>query len=620
MKTRLDRQVVLKLGTDVRLTVDYYNARVAVWEPLVEEGCLRLGLEVLSGDGVEGRVKQRAIAISDFSDSNSLLNGWIMLNVTDACMETIARGVKGWKRVRGDVGAGAEIDEHSAALLFAKKGRVSEKENEKPFLLRNRCGVPLCFVPENRTKKGGEHTKLPVKLGTRDGGEAFYAGLEEFDSASVVEVADGGEAMFDLDVLGSGGNNDRAKVRAYDSKLPTLAIALDPSLKLAPLFGLAVSRVGVSVKEARAQAGLDDGVEVGVSGVLMERGGGLSNATANTLVSWSVELFDNRRILTLSSAVKIETATASGLPMEIGVKSLNSTESEVIAVGVLTPEEPLLLPLWLNVNAGEWDVLVRPTKNYNWSDRSLIVKRGASLSANGGEAVVCRREGGGASVYVACCDDVRENAQGGGGLKVFLYSSLSISNFLPVELAFQIVDGLPGTDASSVRVLEEQEGLGVGELHDCFCFDIEKSMAYGRFKIAGLMWSDWVELPVEAGVVYCQGSDENGTPFTFGVRNSKKIVRREGGVNANSVEVFCDLWIDNRSGVDVCVGAPQFQMGWGSEKDDGDLQTAQAALSEIMGVLEVGEDAHTLASHDNDYNWRIMGMQLSNVVWEEVFE
>ena len=64
MKTRLDRQVVLKLGTDVRLTVDYYNARVAVWEPLVEEGCLRLGLEVLSGDGVEGRVKQRAIAIS----------------------------------------------------------------------------------------------------------------------------------------------------------------------------------------------------------------------------------------------------------------------------------------------------------------------------------------------------------------------------------------------------------------------------------------------------------------------------------------------------------------------------------------------------------------------------
>jgi hypothetical protein len=74
-------------------------------------------------------------------------------------------------------------------------------------------------------------------------------------------------------------------------------------------------------------------------------------------------------------------AAAAGVVLEVGVVRKGGEGGGgggVEVVGQLVADEPLLLPLWLNVNSGAWDVLVRPTHGAcEWSDRSLIVKGGS---------------------------------------------------------------------------------------------------------------------------------------------------------------------------------------------------------------------------------------------------
>jgi hypothetical protein len=195
-----------------------------------------------------------------------------------------------------------------------------------------------------------------------------------------------------------------------------------------------------------------------------------------------------------------------------------------------------------------------------------------------------------------------------------------VSNFLLAPADLEIVDGLPGVGGGE-KVLEKVDQLAVGDLCDCFGVHGGRSMPHARIRIAGLEWSDWVELPSQAGTVVCQGNDANSTPFTFGLRVSKKVVVREADVGATCVEIFCSLWVDNRSGLGLVVGAPEHQVmrAGGVGAAAGGQQSAEAALGEIAAILSVA-DSSKLTSFDQDYNWHVLAGQLGGDVWEEVFE
>jgi hypothetical protein len=79
---------------------------------------------------------------------------------------------------------------------------------------------------------------------------------------------------------------------------------------------------------------------------------------------WQVELADNRRILTLSSAVQISSA-AFDLSLDLGFIPKGSTteQSTVELLGTISPGESFSMPLWLSLRFQECDVYIRPARD-----------------------------------------------------------------------------------------------------------------------------------------------------------------------------------------------------------------------------------------------------------------
>ena len=120
---------------------------------------------------------------------------------------------------------------------------------------------------------------------------------------------------------------------------------------------------------------------------------------------------------------------------------------------------------------------------------------------------------------------------------IYVASTLTVTNHLPVDLDFEIADGLAAADGATV--IGGGFGVPVGKDVDVLTCDVERAMPTIRVKIAGLAgWSGWYELAVEEEEVvkkggekagqnedisrcktgFCQGDDGSGTPVTFGVR------------------------------------------------------------------------------------------------------
>ncbi len=276
-----------------------------------------------------------------------------------------------------------------AALLFAQKrgaGTHEKGEPAKPFVFRNRTGVSVAFAQQSAMLKG--HRSANREFGAKTGAVRHlsvvgeYVGLEDYDSAVVTELADGQEAKFTMDADFDGTNNDvdvnytdwnaktATKVRTYEGRFPRLTVAIQAvsGVTVEALTDLPVIKVGCSVRQLRVRKELPD----------------THRSFEYTIpVLWEVEIEDNRRILTLASAVRVD-CLAFGTSIEVGVTTVSFPASnddiqsavQIKTVGFARLGSPFYLPLLIALNLEVVHVHIRPnigdTASFRWGKQSVL--------------------------------------------------------------------------------------------------------------------------------------------------------------------------------------------------------------------------------------------------------
>jgi hypothetical protein len=288
---------------------------------------------------------------------------------------------------------------HAALVYAQKRGADNSKKGAtaKPFVFRNRTGVSIAFVRQGRGMSSLDSSNDGIRkpaLGRYLSVVGEYTGLEGYDSAAITELPDQEDAKFDMDVLSdqfSGPEVDSSKgtkqlgnkVRNYEGRFPSLTVAIQAvsGVSIDPIDDLQVFKVGSAVRHLC---------------VRKEAGGSFGNVDATNYsipVIWKVELEDNRRILTLSSAVRV-VSSGFDTPIEIGAQigmgidttgSSRQNKLRIRAIGVARPGSPFYLPLWLALKLEAVSVYVRPSLKgdglYSWG-KSSVLEFGPVLPVN----------------------------------------------------------------------------------------------------------------------------------------------------------------------------------------------------------------------------------------------
>lgn len=421
-------EVITKVCANVEVQLDYYNARIAVWEPLVESSCLSTEFESQRGNNSIFHTRPGAfsIAISDYegnSNVDSVKQPYVCINLSDSAADLLFTAFYEWKTWRKNEVKGTELntsreyvrysnektgvgiphlprsgyatkspaqgnahhtlspetewqlgDESThaqsaaqAALIFARRrGAESQKsQDSKPFIFRNHTGMTISFLPEVQGAKEIERSGNFVPNLAHKQQPARGLGI--------TTIQDGKEANFDLDTTenykslnSSHGNTN--KVRSYDGQFPLLSVTFHTETKgvfVEILQHMSVVRIGETMKSLRVKTPecQDEFNE------------------ASILVVWSVALENNRRIITLSSAVRV-TSPRCGVPIEVGVKymgekmeGLTPNHHEIASVGTSSSSTVCYLPLSLQLNFKTVEVFVRPystSTSFNWSNNSIL--------------------------------------------------------------------------------------------------------------------------------------------------------------------------------------------------------------------------------------------------------
>lgn len=414
-------EVITRICASAEVCVDYYNARIAVWEPLLEPALLSVELESQKGNKSTSHPRSGAMSVS-FSDFRPLDDmeslPFMCLNVTDSAADILLTALQEWKLWRksmkqeNDDGKyarmyntdplsgvsihcsslqqstlhdkatisqditnsfsdadctelGAAQNAAQAALIFARRrGIDSQKSGEsKPFVFRNRTGMIIRFAPEMN-----QHTKSSRQEADSD--KIFN--LNHLRQYGVTVIEDGEEARFNLETMeGTSYNDDTSsrpgngnKVRSYDGQFPLLSVDFETAneVQVEVLDHMSVVRIGDTIQKLFVKK-----IET-----LEEY------ETSSVLVVWSVELENNRRIITLSSAVRIS-STRSGIPIQVGLRQIEdgktSDSSAVKLIGTSTSTNIYFLPLWLELSFISAEILVRPyseSSSFKWSSTCVL--------------------------------------------------------------------------------------------------------------------------------------------------------------------------------------------------------------------------------------------------------
>lgn len=471
---------------------------------------------------------------------------------------------------RRDVKHAAKQRAAQAALVFAEKRGASNNkkvETAKPFVLRNRTGVSIAFVQENSVSRINSSSNVPRTDGKHLSSVGEYAGISDYDPSSVNELGDQEDARFSMEILSdnqvgmenhaSGSTHPAGnKVRNYEGFFPSLTIAIQAlsGVSIEPLVGLQVYKVGSFLRHLRVRKDFD------------QKGHGKQNDIEYFIpVIWNVEIEDNRRVLTLSTAVRIVT-TAFATQIEVGVQKISfrdcdeSTLDTVSHLGIVRPEFPFYLPLWLALKLEAVSILVRPyeddSSRYRWG-RSSILRFAPCLSIKG-DLSHADTTGIGTWVWEESFEEldyVRCDATENGALPIWLAvfsgstssrasrfpgsmnaksvssinidenhhdlisvtldSNVTLRNMLPTSIDWQlaylqygsgsqsIVDGsVTARSISSGQTNEDSFGrklcLQSGECTEVFACDYESSELQARFKEPnGQNWSSWAPLALQ---------------------------------------------------------------------------------------------------------------------------
>jgi hypothetical protein len=420
---------ITSLSAIGRFSIDYFHPRVSYWEPLLEPSQIFFLLEQQDGSIESSRPAQVAVEMSDRLPRNHFVraslahsfreSSMVPVNVTDAAAEVLFQTLGQWKNWRKDLAAAsneedlqpdnfwssptmlsvesstkdiplvvqqaAEQKAAQAALNFAQKRGAETSKNRdtsKPFILRNRTGVSIAFVQQGRGMRDQGYSRRRI-LDGRDGSGTIgeYRGLERYEQKAITELADQEDAKFDMDLIDSDFTNESSarhssrylsnKVRSYEGRYPNLTIAAQAisGVILEPLTDLQVFKVGstrcnLQVKKETV------GTEASIHSVCL---------------IWNVEIEDNRRILTLSSAVRLVSSVLD-IPIEVGVREIRANSSDdnrnflvlsnATSIGLATSNEPFYLPLWLALRLDPVEISVKPTSNivgeFDWSEQTVV--------------------------------------------------------------------------------------------------------------------------------------------------------------------------------------------------------------------------------------------------------
>ena len=475
------------------------------------------------------------------------------------------------KKITGSFDASSSVHEArhvaaqkaaKAALVFAQKrgaGIKEKSESSKPFVFRNRTGMSLSFMQQASAEhENGNHGSISATTHREEHQGHLYSPRR----TTPTFLADGGDARFHMDVISNDQHlNDEAqnvtRVRAYDGRYPSLCVILEavPGVAIKPLRNLPVFKVGNTIRRLGLQK-LHSETELALS--TREEEGSIDDAESSVPVVWTVEIEDNRRILTLSSAVRVISSGVS-LTVDVGVLLETSKENErekstITKVGTAQSGSPFYLPLPLALKCERVDVFVRPggLGEYNWSNRNILSftptqSFDSTLSSSVGPSltnwvwnetfelactVPCEPSSGDVwesklqTLWLSCIslphvgDEIgsknikrSRNAQSALGGKSALISiaidaGLTIRNMLPVNLQWEVSafgsSGIVPLDSSLAReqhnadshpFIRNDYGLLSGEGVEILSFRPELMDIRARFRFySGQEWSEWAQV------------------------------------------------------------------------------------------------------------------------------
>ena len=561
---------IIKVSGSYQSEMDYYHPRIAMWEPLLEPSQIAMNIVWKPGTriGSQKRPGQLAFEISDRLDTvrrrtrpgQLMATHAVSLNVTDAAAEVVARALRQFSKWKDTLstsqsfvdesqkslspdysgsatfGTGGRSDDvlrddidsdrrtgpsakraaareaAQAALVFAQKRGLTTQmkgDSAKPFVFRNKTGVNLRFC-------------------VRDGATKDHSG-----DAQSQPVASGCEFRFQLEIVARDQErgpqmeseiSSSKKVRSYDGRFPPLAVWIDTSSGVAtePLLDLQVSKVGTFVRELKIKTREDDG---------------LLEETLVLPLIWRVELDDNRRILTLSSAVQVS-SLALGLSLDLGFtrNTLSNAESPVEFLCTLSAGESFYVPLWMSLGVGERRIYIRPSNlsselDFGWGHSSVLAyerSRGQNpcwIFRESAASVHCSTPQSPQYkvdvIWLSCLnapftvDSLKGNYLRGrsekrrdgsryvrGVVHAVVDSCITLRNMLPIPLCWEIADTATNIVDGSFQSSESdtKNNLASGARAEVFACDITSNDFLLRLRpVPHMEWTEWtcISLPKE---------------------------------------------------------------------------------------------------------------------------
>ncbi len=615
------RDIITMIRAVLQTEIDYYHPRIAIWEPLLEPSHICFMVEWQPGSSKHPG--QLAVETSDRlvdggkkteqSQTMTAVPRVVSLNLTDAAAEVLVRTNKEWKdwrqrslvrQIAESQGAGTEESQEmeqfvthgasdtmpwcaiaqsqsestvvsftkipdscdgakakhiaaqkaaKAALVFAQKrgaGTRQKTELAKPFVFRNRTGMSLSFMQQERNYgPSNELQDRPVNP-SRDITPTF--------------LADGDDARFHMEVTSQDQQQrdevqNLKRVRAYDGQYPSLCVKLEalPGIVIQPLSNLPVFVVGNTISRLEVRKVVDETI---LDGNDIDR---VYGEEFSVPVVWTVEIEDNRRVLTLSSAVRV-ISSGINLSVDVGVEIVAnaSCAGRVIRhVGTAHSGTPFYLPLGLALACETVEVFVKPSEaEYDWSKESVLTFVPIQASGYGSVSdhslidwswketfdssctIPCEPSHSDASnsqtlwLSLMSLPHV-ENTSGtkGAGLSrrnssscgalisIAVDSGLTLRNLLPVDLQWEIgafvgSGEIVTLDSSAAREHHDKKrhsfngfGLRSGEGVDILSFHPGLVDIGGRFRChTGQRWSEWALLPEKCRNEYSPGDLTEG--------------------------------------------------------------------------------------------------------------
>jgi hypothetical protein len=623
----------IRLSISAFIGVDYYNFRIWCWEPLFEQGRM-----LFSADFQDDRENTRQLTL-EFSDSDDGL----AINITSAAAEAISKFLS-WGTYALNFTQSVESEEEdqdealntenegnqvrnvrsaaTAALVYARKQKHG---STRPFIFRNRTGLSAAFVRHGQSVKTESHglSEAPfLSVGE-------FSGLEKYDPSAIHVVGNGQDMLFRVETNNDVQDEDYSPI----AKIPIECVSLQTvaGIVIEPLTGQEIEGPVELLLPIRFHKTSDQ-----------NSSSSRCPTEGNQMLSWCVELVEEKTIITLGSSIRIFSLLRE--PVEVALSFSvsdrhHTDEVDMKAVGMVYPNSYFYLPVWLDMTSVAWVCGIRTSEDYSFT---TLVRSSAKDGLNfiSKKTIECLRKG---SVSPPNWLSVA-TAKRDGILTLTLDSSVSLRNLLPVFIDWEVSDPERAAfDGSIARALDRREELvplESGEKVEIFARSTEGITA--RFRPSGFAhWSEHVSISLDEqeafdsvqrpaiegtsdnierqSVRYVHLRDSFGVPHDLSVR----IMKKDCGLE---IVLFAELWLTNCTSLDIAFGYP-WEATSSSDNEarqdfvEDELSAAEAALREISSLFDGGVETKRLRSSSSlvaDIT-RIAGQTVPCVV-EEFFE